>query len=181
RITGMLIASTMLLSACGTGIEDPTEAAQTFGEQLESEEFLALQDAQLATGSIQPQTFSNGLEALAQYPMNITLDSAEIHENQDDSEQTTATANYTVQWDLTPGVDSSASLDEHILTYTTQATLVWDEETETWLPTLASETLVPGLTETGQVVVDIEPAQRAEILDAQQQPLATHRPVKRIG
>src|SRR5699024_6662286 len=66
-------------------------------------------------------------------------------------------------------------------TYTTQATLVRDDEAEAWDPQLAAETLVPGVAEGGRVDVAVAPAQRGKILDTQDVPLATERPVQRIG
>ncbi|MDN5815038.1 penicillin-binding transpeptidase domain-containing protein, partial [Yaniella sp.] len=77
-------------------------------------------------------------------------------------------------------VESDATSEDH-WSYTTQATLVWDDEAEAWEPQLAAETLVPGLAEGGRVDVAVAPAQRGKILDTQDVPLATERPVQRIG
>lgn len=202
-LTAMLVVGALGLSACGPGYDDPTEAAEQFGNQLESEQFAALEEAALAHGSIEPATLADSTAALAEFPVSVTLESAAVNEDEaaEHDDAVTATAQYTVTWHLGASVDGDAndgeateeeddaenaneteSQDsENDWSYTTDATLIWDEETETWYPQLEADTLVPGLAEGGRVVVEVDEAQRGDILDIQGEPLATERPVQRIG
>ncbi|MDN6521441.1 MAG: penicillin-binding protein, partial [Yaniella sp.] len=174
--------------ACGQ-VDDPTQAAEQFAEQLSSDQLEALDGASLAKGSMEPESLAEATAALAAYPATVSLDSVV----EDDADELTATADYTVTWNLSDGteaedaaeasdapVESDATSEDH-WSYTTQATLVWDDEAEAWEPQLAAETLVPGLAEGGRVDVAVAPAQRGKILDTQDVPLATERPVQRIG
>ncbi|MDN6680207.1 MAG: penicillin-binding protein [Yaniella sp.] len=187
-MTAMLVVGTLGLSACGQ-VDDPTQAAEQFAEQLSSDQLEALDGASLAKGSMEPESLAEATDALAPYPVTVSLDSVV----EDDADELTATADYTVTWNLSDGteaedaaeasdapVESDATSEDH-WSYTTQATLVWDDEAEAWEPQLAAETLVPGLAEGGRVDVAVAPAQRGKILDTQDVPLATERPVQRIG
>ncbi|MDN6637615.1 MAG: penicillin-binding protein [Yaniella sp.] len=187
-MTAMLVVGTLGLSACGQ-VDDPTQAAEQFAEQLSSDQLEALDGASLAKGSMEPESLAEATAALAAYPATVSLDSVV----EDDADELTATADYTVTWNLSDGteaedaaeasdapVESDATSEDH-WSYTTQATLVWDDEAEAWEPQLAAETLVPGLAEGGRVDVAVAPAQRGKILDTQDVPLATERPVQRIG
>lgn len=183
RVTGLSIAlvAALGLTACGPNADDATEAAEQFAQQLSSEQFEALQDATLTDDSVTPEALSEATEALANYPVTVSLDSASIDEAEEDT--TTATADYTVTWDLSGGGDSDESAEESSdeWSYTTQATLEWNDETDTWTPQLASDTLVPGLAEDGSVDVQIEAAERGPIFDSEEVALATERPVQKIG
>ncbi|MDN6172842.1 MAG: penicillin-binding protein [Yaniella sp.] len=187
-MTAMLVVTTLGLTACGQ-VDDPTQAAEQFAEQLSSDQLEALDGASLAKGSMEPESLAEATAALAAYPATVSLDSVV----EDDADELTATADYTVTWNLSDGteaedaaeasdapVESDATSEDH-WSYTTQATLVWDDEAEAWEPQLAAETLVPGLAEGGRVDVAVAPAQRGKILDTQDVPLATERPVQRIG
>ncbi|MDN6457903.1 MAG: penicillin-binding protein, partial [Yaniella sp.] len=174
--------------ACGQ-VDDPTQAAEQFAEQLSSDQLEALDGASLAKGSMEPESLAEATAALAAYPATVSLDSVV----EDDADELTATADYTVTWNLSDGIeaedaaeasdapDESDATSEDHWSYTTKATLVWDDEAEAWEPQLAAETLVPGLAEGGRVDVAVAPAQRGKILDTQDVPLATERPVQRIG
>ncbi|MGO1537651.1 MAG: penicillin-binding transpeptidase domain-containing protein, partial [Yaniella sp.] len=174
--------------ACGQ-VDDPTQAAEQFAEQLSSDQLEALDGASLAKGSMEPESLAEATAALAAYPATVSLDSVV----EDDADELTATADYTVTWNLSDGTeaedaaeasdapDESDATSEDHWSYTTKATLVWDDEAEAWEPQLAAETLVPGLAEGGRVDVAVAPAQRGKILDTQDVPLATERPVQRIG
>lgn len=187
-MTAMLVVGTLGLSACGQ-VDDPTQAAEQFAEQLSSDQLEALDGASLAKGSMEPESLAEATDALAAYPATVSLDSVV----EDDADELTATADYTVTWNLSDGTetedaaeasdapDESDTTSEEQWSYTTQATLVWDDEAEAWEPQLAAETLVPGLAEGGRVDVAVAPAQRGKILDTQDVPLATERPVQRIG
>lgn len=187
-MTAMLVVGTLGLSACGQ-VDDPTQAAEQFAEQLSSDQLEALDGASLAEGSMEPESLAEATAALAAYPATVSLDSVV----EDDADELTATADYTVTWNLSDGTeaedaaeasdapDESDATSEDHWSYTTKATLVWDDEAEAWEPQLAAETLVPGLAEGGRVDVAVAPAQRGKILDTQDVPLATERPVQRIG
>ncbi|MDN6151924.1 MAG: penicillin-binding protein [Yaniella sp.] len=187
-MTAMLVVGTLGLSACGQ-VDDPTQAAEQFAEQLSSDQLEALDGASLAKGSMEPESLAEATAALAAYPATVSLDSVV----EDDADELTATADYTVTWNLSDGTeaedaaeasdapDESDATSEDHWSYTTKATLVWDDEAEAWEPQLAAETLVPGLAEGGRVDVAVAPAQRGKILDTQDVPLATERPVQRIG
>ena len=187
-MTAMLVVGTLGLSACGQ-VDDPTQAAEQFAEQLSSDQLEALDGASLAKGSMEPESLAEATAALAAYPATVSLDSVV----EDDADELTATADYTVTWNLSDGTeaedaaeasdapDESDATSEDQWSYTTQATLVWNDESEAWEPQLAAETLVPGLAEGGRVDVAVAPAQRGKILDTQDVPLATERPVQRIG
>jgi len=184
----MLVVTTLGLTACGQ-VDDPTQAAEQFAEQLSSDQLEALDGASLAKGSMEPESLAEATAALAAYPATVSLDSVV----EDDADELTATADYTVTWNLSDGTgaedaaeasdapDESDATSEDHWSYTTQATLVWNDEAEAWEPQLAAETLVPGLAEGGRVDVAVAPAQRGKILDTQDVPLATERPVQRIG
>lgn len=187
-MTAMLVVGTLGLSACGQ-VDDPTQAAEQFAEQLSSDQLEALDGASLAKGSMDPESLAEATAALAAYPATVSLDSVV----EDDADELTATADYTVTWNLSGGTETedaaeasdapeeSDATSEDQWSYTTQATLVWNDEAEAWEPQLAAETLVPGLAEGGRVDVAVAPAQRGKILDTQDVPLATERPVQRIG
>ncbi|NLZ97842.1 MAG: penicillin-binding protein [Micrococcus sp.] len=187
-MTAMLVVTTLGLTACGQ-VDDPTQAAEQFAEQLSSDQLEALDGASLAKGSMEPESLAEATAALAAYPATVSLDSVV----EDDADELTATADYTVTWNLSDGTgaedaaeasdapDESDATSEDHWSYTTQATLVWNDEAEAWEPQLAAETLVPGLAEGGRVDVAVAPAQRGKILDTQDVPLATERPVQRIG
>mgnify|MGYP001012218694 CR=1 FL=1 len=187
-MTAMLVVGTLGLSACGQ-VDDPTQAAEQFAEQLSSDQLEALDGASLAKGSMEPESLAEATAALAAYPATVSLDSVV----EDDADELTATADYTVTWNLSDGTeaedaaeasdapDESDATSEDHWSYTTKATLVWNDEAEAWEPQLAAETLVPGLAEGGRVDVAVAPAQRGKILDTQDVPLATERPVQRIG
>lgn len=187
-MTAMLVVGTLGLSACGQ-VDDPTQAAEQFAEQLSSDQLEALDGASLAKGSMDPESLAEATAALAAYPATVSLDSVV----EDDADELTATADYTVTWNLSGGTETedvaeasdapeeSDATSEDQWSYTTQATLVWNDEAEAWEPQLAAETLVPGLAEGGRVEVAVAPAQRGKILDTQDVPLATERPVQRIG
>ena len=187
-MTAMLVVGTLGLSACGQ-VDDPTQAAEQFAEQLSSDQLEALDGASLAEGSMEPESLAEATAALAAYPATVSLDSVV----EDDADELTATADYTVTWNLSDGIeaedaaeasdapDESDATSEDHWSYTTKATLVWNDEAEAWEPQLAAETLVPGLAEGGRVDVAVAPAQRGKILDTQDVPLATERPVQRIG
>lgn len=187
-MTAMLVVGTLGLSACGQ-VDDPTQAAEQFAEQLSSDQLEALDGASLAKGSMDPESLAEATAALAAYPATVSLDSVV----EDDADELTATADYTVTWNLSGGTetedaaeasdapDESDATSEDHWSYTTKATLVWNDEAEAWEPQLAAETLVPGLAEGGRVDVAVAPAQRGKILDTQDVPLATERPVQRIG
>ena len=187
-MTAMLVVGTLGLSACGQ-VDDPTQAAEQFAEQLSSDQLEALDGASLAKGSMDPESLAEATAALAAYPATVSLDSVV----EDDADELTATADYTVTWNLSGGTETeevaeasdapeeSDATSEDQWSYTTQATLVWNDESEAWEPQLAAETLVPGLAEGGRVDVAVAPAQRGKILDTQDVPLATERPVQRIG
>ncbi|MDN6358637.1 penicillin-binding transpeptidase domain-containing protein [Yaniella sp.] len=187
-MTAMLVVTTLGLTACGQ-VDDPTQAAEQFAEQLSSDQLEALDGASLAKGSMEPESLAEATAALAAYPATVSLDSVV----EDDADELTATADYTVTWNLSDGTETedaaeasdapeeSDTTSEDQWSYTTQATLVWDDEAEAWEPQLAAETLVPGLAEGGRVDVAVAPAQRGKILDTQDVPLATERPVQRIG
>jgi len=204
KLTGVIAAFT--LTACGSNIPDPGDAAADFAEQLASEELQELQDTTLTAGSVDPAAMAEATAALANYPVTVTLDSTEINDDddtleqsavpQDAEDQVTATANYTVTWDLSGGDTSEATDDstdeptddatadtthDDAWSYSTQATLIWDAENETWVPHLASDTLVPGLAEAGTVEVKTDSAERGEILDGRDEPLVTDRPVHHVG
>ncbi|HIY86959.1 MAG TPA: penicillin-binding protein [Candidatus Yaniella excrementavium] len=183
-LTATLVVATLGLSACGS-VDDPTQAAEQFAEQLSSEQLKALEGVDLADGSTDRDALVEAIAELENFPVEVTLDSV-VEDDSDDSEDVTATADYTVTWDLSGGHEADTSDDasnetEDAWTYATQATLIWDEESEVWEPQLTSATLVAGLAETGSVQVSETPAERGEILDAHDEPLTTERPVQRIG
>lgn len=195
--TSLLVVSALGLSACGPGYDDPTDAAEQFGTQLASHDVETLEESTMAEGSIEPEALIKSTEALADYPVSITLDTASVNEDDQasDEQPVTATAQYTVTWDLsgttaetdgdadnqTPEDEETTTPEDDQWSYTTEATLVWDADAETWRPQLQADALVPGLAEGGQVEVSVDAAQRGDILDTRGEPLATERPVQRIG
>lgn len=195
--TSLLLVSALGLSACGPGYDDPTEAADAFGTHLASPGFEGLEDTTLAENSVSSEELSDALGTLTNYPVTVTLDTATVDEEDETSgdHPVTATARYNVSWDLSGGADhqedagdaasedenASDSADQEQWSYTTETTLIWDAESETWRPRLQPDSLVPGLAEGGRVDVTVEPAQRGDILDTRSEPLATQRPVQRIG
>src|SRR5699024_4282134 len=92
-----VLVAALGLTACGPSADDPTEAAEQFGQQLSSDEFEALQDATLTDESVDPEQLIEATDALANYPVTVALDSASIDENENE-DTTTATADYTVTW-----------------------------------------------------------------------------------
>src|SRR5690625_1698212 len=110
-LTAMLVVGALGLSACGPGYDDPTEAAEQFGNQLESEQFAALEEAALAHGSIEPATLADSTAALAEFPVSVTLESAAVNEDEaaEHDDAVTATAQYTVTWHLGASVDGDAN------------------------------------------------------------------------
>ena len=188
-LTALLVVGALGLSACGPGYDEPTEAAEHFADHLESEQLEALHDTALADGSTEPATVAEATESLASYPRSVSLESASVDEDDQvsDEEPVTATAQYTVTWDLSStGSESESPADEEepsedAWSYTTETTLVWHDESEQWRPLLQTDTLIPGLAEGGRVDVTVDPAQRGDILDTHGEPLATERPVQRIG
>lgn len=199
-VTSLVLVSALGLAACGPGYDDPTETAEQFGSDLASDDLENLEESMLADGSIEPATLVESIAALQNYPVTVTLDAANVNENDEasDDQTVTATAEYIVTWDLSgqtgsdeeppsqdddaPDDDGTAGVEEdHQWSYPTEATLIWDDVTETWRPELEADTLVPGLAEGGRVEVTVDAAQRADILDTQGEPLATQRPVQRLG
>ncbi len=185
-LTAVLIAAALGLSACGPNVPDPTDTAQQFANQLVSEEFSGLTDLSLTDDSIDPAALADALAQLQRFPLSVSLDSAQMDDTDDDT--VTATAQYTVTWDLTPGEaadeDDNATEDaaeSENWSYQTQASLVWDETTETWQPRLEASTLVPGLAPDGHVNVEIDPAERGTIRDGEDNAMVMDRPVQRIG
>ncbi|GAA2043479.1 penicillin-binding transpeptidase domain-containing protein [Yaniella flava] len=189
----LVLIGALGLTACGPSADDPTEAAEQFGQQLGSDQFEALQDATLTDESVDPERLAEATAALENYPVTVTLDAASIDEN-DDDDTTTATAEYTVTWDLTGGSEAAPETESEaesgedapdesseMWSYTTQAMMVWNEENATWIPQLSSDTLVPGLADGGQVAVATDAAERGNIFDSEGQSLATDRPVRKIG
>src|SRR5699024_1280805 len=65
--------------------------------------------------------------------------------------------------------------------YTTAATLVWNDDTEARVPPLDSDTLVPGLAENGRVEVEAVSAERGELRDSDDEPTPDQRPVQKNG
>ncbi len=184
----MLVVTTLGLSACGQ-VDDPTQAAEQFAEQLSSEQLQALEGASFAEGSMDPASLVEATAALSDYPVTVSLDSVV----EDEADEHTATADYTVTWDVSDGTDSgdvaeasdapeeTEPASEDQWSYSTQATLVWNDDAEAWEPQLAAESLVAGLANGGHVDVAVATAQRGKILDTQDRPIATDRPVQRIG
>ena len=178
-VLSLALVATLGLSSCGSQLTDPDEAAERFGEQLSSEHLEALQDATLAHDSIEPEAVVDSTAALADFPVSVTLETAETDDDAT-GDETTATAEYTVSWDLAQGDDSESAEDAE-WSYTTDATLVWNTDAEAWEPQLDSDTLVPGLAEHGRVNVETTAAKRGEILDAEDEPITKDRPVQKIG
>ncbi|MGO1183121.1 MAG: penicillin-binding transpeptidase domain-containing protein [Micrococcaceae bacterium] len=210
---GVVLALT--LSSCGTALPEPNNAAEAWVSQLTSEDLAEVDTDALATESSDPEALVEALSQLEQYPMTVTLDAVAVDEETEDSDGSdgaegaadedapaTATATYTVSWDLSgvessEGADQTAEANETAETdetaseqtdtaddqwsYTAETTLVWNEETEAWQPRLTPESLVPGLAEGGSVVVTETASQRGRILDADGEPIVTNRPVQRIG
>lgn len=178
----MFLVGALGLTACGPGYDDPNSAAEQLGTHLESTELEAFENVALADGSTNPAAIAESAAPLQNYPVVLTLDSVSVNEDeQTQDDGTTATADYTVTWDLSGGSDTAEQDDADDWSYTTEATLVWDDETETWQPQLKADTLIPGLAEGGRVDVEVDAAQRGDILDTRGEPLATERPVQRIG
>ena len=185
------MVGTLGLSACGTGYADPADAAEQLANHLETDQLESLDEASLAAGSAEPTAIAEATDQLANYPRSVSLESVTVDEDEETSEEdpVTATAQYSVTWDLSGGAKQAETDDEEgnedsaeeSWSYTTEATLIWNEETDTWEPQLAADTLVPGLADGGRVNVTIDPAQRGDILDTHDQALATERPVQRIG
>ena len=175
----LVLVAALGLSACGSQVAEPEEAAETFAEQLSSEQLEELQDATLTKGSVDPETIVESTAALEDFPVSVILDSAETDDDAND-DKTTATAQYTVTWDLSKDTDSDSEEDAE-WSYTTEATLVWNDDTEAWEPQLDSDTLVPGLAENGRVDVETVTAQRGEIRDSDDEPITKDRPVQKIG
>src|SRR5699024_11646594 len=108
-----------------------------------------------------------------------TLETAET-EDDATGDETAATAEDTVTWDLSQGDDSESAEDAE-WSYTTDATLVWNTDAEAWEPQLDSDTLVPGLAEHGRVNVETTAAKRGEIVDGEDEPITKDRQVQKIG
>ena len=184
-LTATLVIGVLGLSACGPTAPDPTDAAQQFADHLATEEFTGLADQPLTDDSMDPAALADTVQQLEQFPLTVHLESAQIDDS--DADTVTATANYTVTWDLTRGSDSEEDQQPHdeqpaeTWSYPTQAHLVWDAETETWQPYLTASTLVPGLADDGRVDVVVDQAQRGTIRDGDDNALAMDRPVQRIG
>lgn len=186
RLATILLIGALGLSACSQ-MESPDQAAQAYGQALSSTKLEALETTVLTDGSAEPEDIVEALAELEQYPRTVQFESAVISEEDEHK----ATAEYTVTWLLTPGESSARETSEDgeqdqesgdaTWSYSSQATLNWDESSGTWLPLLEAETLLPRLGENGKVTVHREPAQRANILDAHGYPLATQRDVRRIG
>lgn len=190
-LTALLVVGALGLSACGPGYDEPTDAAEQVANHLESDQLESFEDLPLAEGSTEPEAIAEATEQLANYPRTVNLESVAVDEEEQTSEEepVTATAQYLVTWDLSGGGTQTDTDDEEAnegtaedaWSYTTDATLIWNEETETWQPQLAADTLVADLAEGGRVDVTVDPAQRGDILDTHGQALATERPVQRIG
>lgn len=189
-LTALTLAVALGFTACGPNVAEPDEPAEQFAEHLSSEGFEGLQDATLAPGSMDPGALAESTAALEDYPVSVSLDSAVVDEEPaedvagDTDDLVTASADYTVTWDLSGAADSNSSGDtseDDDWTYTTEATLVWNTETEEWEPQLASDTLVPGLAEGGRIDVETVAAERGNILDTSEEPLTAERPVQRVG
>ncbi|GAA4108857.1 penicillin-binding transpeptidase domain-containing protein [Enteractinococcus coprophilus] len=184
-LTATLIIGALGLNACGPNVPDPTEAAQQFADQLATEDLIGLTDLALTADSMDPAALADAVEELERFSLTVHLDSAEVDDS--DGDEVTATANYTVTWDLTPGNDETEEQqgdDEktsETWSYPTQAHLVWDDETQAWQPHLTASTLVPGLADGGRVDVVVDQAQRGTIRDGEDNALAMERPVQRIG
>lgn len=179
----MFLVVALGLTACGPSYDDPTTAAEQLGTHLESNQLEAFEDVSLAAGSTEPAAIAESTAALEDYPVTLILESVSVVEEEQaqDDEATTATAEYSVTWDLSGGSDSATQDDADNWSYTTEATLLWDDETQIWRPQLKADTLVPGLADGGRVDVEVDAAQRGDILDIHGEPLATERPVQRIG
>lgn len=198
-LSALGVALTVGLTSCGANLPEPTEAAEQFADQLASEDLSELDSAALTDDSVEPQALAEATESLADYPVTVSVDSAVIDEDEgaDEADSETASAEFTVTWHLDGTTESeesedseesgaSASSDESATpeqdwTYTTEAALTWDEESETWVPQLTPQTLVPGLAEDGAVAVETVRADRGRILDTAEDPLAANREVQRIG
>ncbi len=184
-LTATLVVGALGLSACGPNVPDPTEAAQQFAEQLATEDLTELSDLALTDDSMDPAALADAVQQLERFRRTVHVESAQVDDS--DGDAVTATANYTVTWDLTPGNTSEeeqatdASEAAENWSYPTQAQLVWDEETEAWQPHLTADTLVPGLADDGRVNVVVDEAQRGTIRDGDDNALAMDRPVQRIG
>lgn len=182
-LTAVLVSVALALSACGTNIPDPTEAAQEFNNALASEDFTSLNNLALTDDSLTPQALADLTEPLQPYPRSVELDTAVIDDT--DDEVVTATATYTVPWDLTPAQngarETSETTSDHDWSYQAQTKLMWDQDSEVWQPHLTAEALIPGLADDGRVVVSVEPAQRGTIRDGGDNALVMDRAVQRIG
>ena len=190
-LTALLVVGALGLSACGPGYDEPTDAAEQMANHLESDQLESFEETTSAQDSTEPSVIAEATEQLADYPRTVNLESVTVDEEEQssDEEPITATAQYRVTWDLsgsgsqaeTDDEDANKETAEDTWSYTTEATLIWNEETEAWEPQLAADTLVPGLAEGGRVDVTLDPAQRGDILDTHGEALATERPVQRIG
>jgi len=196
-LTATLLVGALGLTACGPGYDDPNDAAEQLGNQLESDQLAGFEGASLSQDSADPAAIVESAQALMHYPRSVTLDSVAVDDQDQtsDDEVVTATAQYTITWNLSgqtatedeetqddsDDTDESKSEADDEWSYTTEASLIWDEEADTWQPQLEADTLVPGLVDGGQVVVDVDAAPRGDILDTHGEPLATERPVYRIG
>lgn len=188
-LTAILITAALGFSACGQ-VADPTEAAEEFGKHLGTASFDSLDALTLTDSSVNLDSLAEGLAAMEDFPRTVNLESVTIDEDNEGEEQT-ATAHYTVTWQLDGmpqddsedpvSADQESTSSESTWTYATEATLHWDEEAEAWTPELQPEMLVPGLAEGGQLVVERDRAQRGDILGASDEPLVMQRPVRRIG
>lgn len=168
-----LIAAFTLVSCSNEETEQHlTSDTESFIDNLAERDLDA--DA-LAEDSVDPDTVFEATSALEQAELSITLDEVEEEDSDEDS-PSNATAEYTVTWDLT-----EMGFEDEEWSYSATSEMTWDDDSETWQPVLASDSLVPGMAEDGQLTVSAEGPHRGEILDEDGEAIVTSQDVKRIG
>jgi cell division protein FtsI/penicillin-binding protein 2 len=173
------LTATAVLAACLVGCTatppDPQEATRALAEALATAEFA---DVPLAAGTAaaveeELAAITAGLGAATREVTLVAVDEVE-----DEQGVPAAVAELTVTWDLDgPGPA------EPDWSYSTQATLVLDDETDPpeWVADWAPSVLHPDL-EPGQTLVSerVQPP-RADIVGGTGTPLVTARQVQRVG
>ncbi|MET1034624.1 MAG: penicillin-binding transpeptidase domain-containing protein [Arthrobacter sp.] len=177
------------LAACTPQAPDPAPTARVLADALRDGDLtdvpLADGDAAAATAALE-EAFGN----LGDATRTVTVEEVAVDENTDGTP--TATARLRTVWDLdgpdasaTPAAEGEASdgeaSDSGAWSYTTEATMEYDDDADAWEVRYEPAVAVPGLRDGESLRLRTVPAARGDILGAGDRVLVTDRAVVRLG
>lgn len=164
-----LIAGT--LSACSTGPADPAPAADALVSALNSGDFsqIAFSDSDSATAAKDLETAFGRISDIQR--KSSVAEVAVEQEKQDG--KSIATATIQTVWD----VDKT----DNDLTYQTEATWQYDDESKSWALRYSPQILAPNLASGDYLAASYTAGERGSITDGAGKDIVTDRPVVNVG